>query len=84
MCLHFSEVCGWLPRPAVRGDSASWQRGAAQRGGVLVCLQGGAGLRRPGDFGFWDEGNSSGELQVTRTVFAAAGGVEHIKYLIIY
>ncbi len=59
LSLVFSEVCGRLPRPVVGGDGASRQRGAAQRGGVSVRLQGGPGLRRPGDSGLWHEGNAS-------------------------
>lgn len=59
LSLVFSEVCGWLPRPVVRRDGASRQRGASQCGGVSVCLQGGPGLRRPGDSGLWHEGNAS-------------------------
>lgn len=60
-----SEVRRRLPRPVVRGDGASWQRGAPQRGGVSVRLQGGPGLWRPGDSGLRHEGE---EGQKHRTV----------------
>lgn len=58
LSLVFSEVCGRLPWPVVRGDGASRQRGASQRGRVSVRLQGGPGLWRPGDSGLWHEGNA--------------------------
>lgn len=51
-----SQVRRQLPRPVVRSDGASRQRGAAQRGGVSVRLQGGPGLRGPGDSGLRHEG----------------------------
>lgn len=56
LSLLCSQVCRRLPRPVVRGDGASRQRGASQCGGVSVCLQGGPGLRRPGDSGLRHEG----------------------------
>ena len=56
LSLLCSEVCRRLPRPVVRGDGASRQRGAAQCGGVSVCLQGGPGLWGPGDSGLRHEG----------------------------
>lgn len=59
LSLVFSEVCGGLPRPIVRRDGASRQCGASQCGRVSVCLQGGPGLRGPGDSGLWHEGNAS-------------------------
>lgn len=59
LSLVFSEVCGRLPRPVVRGDGASRQRGASQCGGVSVRLQGGPRLWRPGDSGLWHEGKAS-------------------------
>lgn len=59
LSLIFSEVCGGLPWPIVRRNSASWQCGASQCGGVSVCLQGGPGLWRPGDSGLWHEGKAS-------------------------
>lgn len=51
-----SEICRQLPRPVVRSDGASRQRGAAQCGGMSVCLQRGPGLWRPGDSGLRHEG----------------------------
>lgn len=54
-----SEVCRRLPRPVVGGDGAPRQRGAAQRGGVSVRLQGGPGLWRPGDSGIRHEGEEA-------------------------
>lgn len=58
LSLVFSEVCGGLPWPIVRRDGASRQCGASQCGRVSVCLQGGPGLRGPGDSGLWHEGNA--------------------------
>lgn len=66
LSLVFSEVCGRLPRPVVGGDGASRQRGAAQRGRVSVRLQGGPGLRRPGDSGLWHEGNASEDCRLLK------------------